>query len=827
MIQPASNESKFIGKRYMFFATIYGLGYGSFSPNSADFTLSSEEQDRKWGKQPKLQQSLQTHYSSFPVFAMGGHFNDKDKFAIEAQQTQDFFDYIEDFLHWLEDIINREYNAEVRFLEKRKKELMAMNAKFPSPLLGKILQKLPTMNSTTWDYDELMFQFNELRRNVEDFNNYIRKIKISDEKAMQKDYEYEMENAIYSGLTKTGETAEHTLREWEVINRGEFIKQMKTKRSKGMHANQDASWGPMKTLASKYNDIFNATVKEVDKKENSELRSFIRQVGDKLHLDEEKLRSQLLSMFLSKIQFEGADTNTIMTILKDENQLSTALQQDYVISVEDFFKRRQKEFIKSIEYVALSNSESIADFFIEKFTEQEQQKFLLDYGINNDFIKPLLDEIKKKNGAQKAAAKGKLSTALKKFIIDYLQKTYNISLNNLILELKKITYKDKKRQAKEREEYLEKILTNVHKNQSMTKIINISTQKSYKSAEAFAAQSLDGAIVHENNRITLPGKKNFAGDVLFSILFNFDSQPILDYISQTYGQNDAQYMETFLNFEKTFMDDFINALPNNKKDVVTAARTLQEKLHDRNLFIDRLRKIFINDPVITDFIEQVIENRFFGEISVKDYEFYANNIGVKGGSLGGDHSVSAAVDTIQKMYELGGITVMDEDLLYEALINYTGHGITVLDIDGQDIFKGVQTYLLGGALLAMFDEGFVYTQGFLDHLKSSVYIEPNFVHLYHIESLYYPASFLLKQVYDNVSLLANDIMNTSFLKSSYIQINNNIDNEAIPAEEAGYSIRWNTVAEKAEENARLYIRLEAGVLDMFENLANKLSVNNF
>ena len=95
-------------------------------------------------------------------------------------------------------------------------------------------------------------------------------------------------------------------------------------------------------------------------------------------------------------------------------------------------------------------------------------------------------------------------------------------------------------------------------------------------------------------------------------------------------------------------------------------------------------------------------------ISVKDY-FAGNNLGFHGGTLGS--SLESVVNNIENMYELGGISKMDTDMLYFAIANCSPEAVAF------GLKESIETYLAGAAAMMMFDEGFTVASNFINQMK--------------------------------------------------------------------------------------------------------------
>jgi len=108
----------------------------------------------------------------------------------------------------------------------------------------------------------------------------------------------------------------------------------------------------------------------------------------------------------------------------------------------------------------------------------------------------------------------------------------------------------------------------------------------------------------------------------------------------------------------------------------------------------------------------MIKNIMVGAISVKDYTLYNDDLGYHGGSLGSGGAPDGVIENITKMYELGGITPEDKDNLMFAVLNCAPSAI------GSNLKESLEQYLLGGAALIMFDEGFSFGSKYINDVKA-------------------------------------------------------------------------------------------------------------
>jgi len=142
-----------------------------------------------------------------------------------------------------------------------------------------------------------------------------------------------------------------------------------------------------------------------------------------------------------------------------------------------------------------------------------------------------------------------------------------------------------------------------------------------------------------------------------------------------------------------------------------------------------------------------LSNTFISSISVKEYTLYNNDLGYHGGSLGSGGAPAGVVKNITRMYELGGITPIEADELLFSILNCAPSAI------GSGLKEHLENYLLGGAALMMFDEGFTASKTYLKQMQEQIGINalPTNLNLYFLNGVYVPASYIIYNIYANLS----------------------------------------------------------------------------
>ena len=221
---------------------------------------------------------------------------------------------------------------------------------------------------------------------------------------------------------------------------------------------------------------------------------------------------------------------------------------------------------------------------------------------------------------------------------------------------------------------------------------------------------------------------------------------------------------------------------------------------------------------------QALHDMFITGVSIKDYQYGTNEMGFEGGSLGSN--IDNILNNITNMYELGGISVDDAETLKFAAMNCGS------DMLGANLKEPLQTYLLGAAAVLMFDEGFTDTSGFLQKMRDQLngFDGSKPLHLFRLQTHYVPASYVYATIYYNLEAAYHSI-SSSFIpeimsQASSSVVINNIDQRAIPSF-LGMPIpqdRWDSVSNTANANTQIKFIFMAGLLDVFESIANAFNV---
>lgn len=287
----------------------------------------------------------------------------------------------------------------------------------------------------------------------------------------------------------------------------------------------------------------------------------------------------------------------------------------------------------------------------------------------------------------------------------------------------------------------------------------------------------------------------------------FDQEKMASIINNTLQE---QYENFFIKYQE---------LSSGQTDIELAMQAYQEWIDEMQEQIDKMIDLDTSIKNKVEAKKQVYEemyNTFSIGVSVKDYNLYNNTLGLHGGSLGSYTAPEQVMKNIYKMYELGGITAIDVNMLMTAVINCGDAMI------GSFIRPTLETYLLGGAALIMFDDSFALSDKFLQRMTSELKGQ-RVVNIYRLNTRYVPASMVLTKIGNNLNQIYSDIAQNVKLTNvnSHVNIINNV-NETILQTSAIKDLepqkQWEAVRDYTEGHIKIQFSFMSGLLDVLDEI---------
>lgn len=218
-----------------------------------------------------------------------------------------------------------------------------------------------------------------------------------------------------------------------------------------------------------------------------------------------------------------------------------------------------------------------------------------------------------------------------------------------------------------------------------------------------------------------------------------------------------------------------------------------------------------------------LKNTLFISSTMKTYNEYQNDIGFIGGSLG--TNVISQLDKLSDLFLASGmkLTTDEYDWLLFAIIN-----CSPISVVGERNKNIIENYLGAIAIFALFDEAGAELLMLRAQLDANIKApSSNILHIYGLNGIYYPGSFVLTQVLESVQSMQS-IMNIDSIESDIhngISIVNGANYKMIPNRNGNRNTKkpsntdpWGTVSKKVIDSTHLKITFMAGLLGILKNL---------
>lgn len=239
---------------------------------------------------------------------------------------------------------------------------------------------------------------------------------------------------------------------------------------------------------------------------------------------------------------------------------------------------------------------------------------------------------------------------------------------------------------------------------------------------------------------------------------------------------------------------------------------------------------------VYDVLLNSIEDSIYVSNSTKSANDYWNEMGVKGGTLGNDAkgiNLTLQLSRIQDIFTSAGIPIPDNELqwLTSAIINCFPGSVV-----GESNKYLIEQYLGSLIAFALFDEGSAEGQ-IVDNLYQKVQNSTksqfgvNNMHLYLVDSIYYPGSFILQRTLDEIKgTIMNKLqqVDTITRKGAGIIIINKasesmVGNRPISTNMSPSSDVWKTTGLAVKNSIDIRILFLAGLMDIINSINGKLT----
>lgn len=334
-----------------------------------------------------------------------------------------------------------------------------------------------------------------------------------------------------------------------------------------------------------------------------------------------------------------------------------------------------------------------------------------------------------------------------------------------------------------------------------------------------------------------------------SKMLDHDAEEIADQLGAAIKTATDNYVKEFVDeFYKSishvkYGDEAFNSYKANSDAFFAAAKKRDAMLKNLSTissevdtlwsqYAEEMKKAGMTTKEINKKRKEVInsfKNSFFQSSTMKTYNQYQNNIGFIGGSLGA--TVLEQINNINEIFTAAGMEISSNDItwLQSAIIN-----CSPISVIGERHKNIIEDYLGAMAAFALFDEGGAEADiinGIMKNLKRG-YTTPNILHLYAVNSIYVPGSYVLSKVLEELKACAENAYAAyeSQRKGATIAIINPMTDANVPNRGSNIDTNnppnrdpWGTVADEAAHKVKLKILFLAGLLDIAHDIEKTLS----
>ena len=233
-----------------------------------------------------------------------------------------------------------------------------------------------------------------------------------------------------------------------------------------------------------------------------------------------------------------------------------------------------------------------------------------------------------------------------------------------------------------------------------------------------------------------------------------------------------------------------------------------------NQLINQLSKIIPDKQKQLKMIKEVmkqLKETIVTTNTMKTFNQYQNTIGFISGSIG--PNISTQLNNIAELFESAGVGLGTGEIqwLEIAIVNCAPAAL------GDANQNSIERYLSTLAGFAVFDEGSAEIET-LASTAQSYYMRssPKLMHLYKLNGFYFPGSYILQRIFDNLkNIISSDMINTDGVK-----IRATADDSVINKTESDLSKRWSSTFNTASSNK--YTSIEITFLSGLLNIVQQL-----
>ena len=212
-------------------------------------------------------------------------------------------------------------------------------------------------------------------------------------------------------------------------------------------------------------------------------------------------------------------------------------------------------------------------------------------------------------------------------------------------------------------------------------------------------------------------------------------------------------------------------------------------------------------------LAETIKNTVVITKTMKTFNEYNPEFGFIGGTLGS--TIMTQLENIQSLFQSAGVGLNNTELksLEVLLINCSDATLGASNRDP------LEKFLSALATFAIFDEGSAEVTMIANSMINNYVASPKIMHLYKLNGLYYPGSYILERIYENLNKEQTNA--TKKINNDGVHINANASEKLIGShnQDSGAE-RWARVYEQAQNSN--VTSIEVSFLSNLVNIINQL-----
>lgn len=241
---------------------------------------------------------------------------------------------------------------------------------------------------------------------------------------------------------------------------------------------------------------------------------------------------------------------------------------------------------------------------------------------------------------------------------------------------------------------------------------------------------------------------------------------------------------------------------------------LRQLRQEQNEILNELKQSVQNGEEALNFLLQHINIH----TTIKGYvsagrENFENYGGFEGAAFG--VNLIEQLNIISDVMDSGGLSLADINFLFEAMIN-AGAGMI-----GHGNKRTLENYFSAFIGFLMFNDAAIFTEDVQAYINNNFTTDSQDIHLYQLNGMYIPSSYLLQKTWESLSQLPNDL-DQKLSDQGTRAILHTYDKGPLKGK---FPSNWKATSDLAINNTKLEMKFLAGFFDLLDQINQKLPIS--